>query len=123
MKRAGIPPQDGRRVSASVLAQMGVCEKRVVFEQRYGRRRTLAQLEALQRGLRAHQRFFHDGHLVPGGHQRRLSRSAALRPGHRVVSALSALLVYLTMVVRIAWRRIRGVAESWSRALGQNDGK
>lgn len=45
-------------VSASELAQMGVCERLVVFEYRYGRRRTVEQRHAIQRGLRAHQRFY-----------------------------------------------------------------
>lgn len=45
-------------VSASELAQMGVCERLVVFEYRYGKRRTKAQRQAIQRGLLAHQRFY-----------------------------------------------------------------
>lgn len=45
-------------VSASELAQMGVCERLAVFEYRYGKRRTVEQRQAIQRGLRAHQRFY-----------------------------------------------------------------
>jgi hypothetical protein len=53
---------DGRRnardaVSASALAQMGVCERLVVFEHREGSRMTAAKKAALQRGLSAHRRF------------------------------------------------------------------
>ncbi|MEI8158615.1 MAG: hypothetical protein WCH60_17265 [Burkholderiales bacterium] len=54
----------GRRrvsVSASELAQMGVCERLVVFEHRYGKRLSLVQHQAIKRGLRAHTRFFGEG--------------------------------------------------------------
>lgn len=56
----------GRRrasVSASELAQMGVCERMVVFEHRYGKRRTVEQQQAIKRGQRAHLRFYRDGHM------------------------------------------------------------
>lgn len=49
------------RVSASELAQMGVCERRVKFEHDRGRRRTPEQLQAMERGLRAHETFYRDG--------------------------------------------------------------
>jgi hypothetical protein len=49
------------RVSASELAQMGVCERRVKFERDRGRRRTPEQLQAMERGLRAHETFYRDG--------------------------------------------------------------
>lgn len=51
------------RVSASELAQMGVCERLVVFEKCYSKRRTLMQQQAIQRGQHAHQRFYLDRHL------------------------------------------------------------
>ncbi|HRH86779.1 MAG TPA: hypothetical protein PLO41_08015 [Rubrivivax sp.] len=44
-------------MSASALAQMGVCERLVVFEHHDGKRLTLAQRVALRRGLSAHRRF------------------------------------------------------------------
>lgn len=44
-------------VSASALAQMGVCERLVVFEHHEGKRPTPAQRVALERGLRAHRQF------------------------------------------------------------------
>jgi hypothetical protein len=44
-------------VSASDLAQMGVCERRVVLAARLGERRTAQQLAAAARGTRAHRRF------------------------------------------------------------------
>jgi hypothetical protein len=59
-------------VSASQLAQMGVCERLVVFEHRHGRVQTLAGREATERGLRAHERFHADGlaDLVHPGRRR-----------------------------------------------------
>jgi hypothetical protein len=50
-----------KAVRASELAQMGVCERRVVFEHRYGKRHTAAQRAAIRRGLQEHERFFRDG--------------------------------------------------------------
>jgi len=47
-------------VGASELAQMGVCERLVVFEHRYGTRRTAEQQRAAMRGLRAHKRFYRE---------------------------------------------------------------
>jgi len=47
-------------VRASELAQMGVCERLVVFEHRYGRRRTAEQQLAAMRGLRSHKRFYRE---------------------------------------------------------------
>jgi len=49
-------------VSASELAQMGVCERLVVFEHRYGKRRTMEQQLAIKRGLLAHERFYRERH-------------------------------------------------------------
>ena len=51
-----------RGVSASDLAQMGVCERLVKFERHCGRRRTSDQLQAMDRGCRAHERFYLDRH-------------------------------------------------------------
>ncbi len=52
----------GASVSASELAQMGVCERLVVFEHRYGKRRTVEQQHAIKRGLLAHERFYRERH-------------------------------------------------------------
>ncbi|MDO8774721.1 MAG: hypothetical protein Q7K57_39660 [Burkholderiaceae bacterium] len=49
-------------VSASELAQMGVCERLVVFEHQYGKRRTAEQQRAAMRGLQAHARFYRERH-------------------------------------------------------------
>ena len=48
-------------VSASELAQMGACERLVLFEARYGKRKSPCQQEAIERGRTEHDRFFKDG--------------------------------------------------------------
>ena len=40
---------------------MGVCERRVKFEHDRGRRRMPEQLQAMERGRRAHEAFYQDG--------------------------------------------------------------
>lgn len=50
-----------KSVSASELAQMGVCERLVIFEHRYGKRSTASQRAAIQRGLKEHDRFYLEG--------------------------------------------------------------
>lgn len=54
-------------VSASELAQMGVCEQLVQFEHLYGRRRSAGQLADMARGDREHRRFFREGALERKG--------------------------------------------------------
>ena len=58
--------KDAKAVSASALAQMGVCERLVRFEHRNGTRRTASQRAAIRRGLQAHDRFFRDGLRMSG---------------------------------------------------------
>lgn len=53
-----------RAVRASELAQMGVCERLVVFEHRFGKRSTEHQRRAIKRGLAAHDQFYREGVLV-----------------------------------------------------------
>lgn len=57
----------GSRVSATQLAQMGVCEKLVVFEHRHGKRPSEAQRVALERGLRAHRHFLRQASRTTAG--------------------------------------------------------
>jgi hypothetical protein len=52
---------DGRMVSASDLAQMGRCERLVVFEHLHGCRRTAPQQEARARGVAAHMQYGREG--------------------------------------------------------------
>ena len=54
-------PVSGRMVSASELAQMGRCERLVVFEHLYGSRRTARQRHARARGLVEHEQFYREG--------------------------------------------------------------
>lgn len=48
-------------VSASDLAQMGRCERLVVFEHLHGRRGTARQRHARARGLVEHEQFYREG--------------------------------------------------------------
>jgi hypothetical protein len=47
-------------VWASELAEMGACERRVLFAARYGRRLSAAQAAAARRGVLAHAQFRRD---------------------------------------------------------------
>ena len=64
-RRRRVPKVD--LVSASELAQMGICERRVKFEHDRGKRRTPEQLQAMERGSRAHETFYRDGQDVAQG--------------------------------------------------------
>ena len=48
-------------VSASDLAQMGVCERRIRFEAQYGKRSSRERAETTRRGIREHEKFFQEG--------------------------------------------------------------
>lgn len=61
MKAAGKRRRRSASVIASELAQMGVCERLVVFEHRYGKRSSTEQRAAITRGLRAHEQFYREG--------------------------------------------------------------
>ena len=47
--------------SASELARMGACERLVLFEAKYGKRKSRCQQEAIERGRTEHDKFFKDG--------------------------------------------------------------
>lgn len=53
--------QGNRAVSASELAQMGRCERLVLFEHLHGRRRTASQQRDRQRGRLSHEQFEREG--------------------------------------------------------------
>lgn len=55
--------QEADTVSASALAQMGICERRVVFEQQRGHCVSEEQVRARRRGTHAHRGFFLEGNL------------------------------------------------------------
>ena len=71
MDRSGCRARRPDVVSASELAEMGVCERRVLLAHRHGPRRTSAQRRAMRRGLRAHERFHRDGLAAREGAIRR----------------------------------------------------
>lgn len=90
----------GSHVSASQLAQMGMCETLVVFEHRYGKRPRPSQRLALKRGRRAHQRFLRQAGPNTPPALGSLSRSIA-----RVVAeSLRSCMLWC----RVAWRYLRG---------------
>lgn len=77
MNRKRVPrPRDA--VSASELAEMGVCERRVLLAQHHGRWRTTAQQRAMRRGMDAHARFHRDGLAAreASGRRRRISQTS-----------------------------------------------
>jgi len=53
--------ESDRMVSASDLAQMGRCERLVVFEHLHGSRRTAEQQRARERGMVEHKHFYREG--------------------------------------------------------------
>ncbi|MGJ9418777.1 CFI-box-CTERM domain-containing protein [Massilia sp. CMS3.1] len=72
-RKGGLRTGDGRQsgkkvnaVGASELAQMGVCERLVVFEHHFGKRRSLRQRGAIKRGQIAHKQFYRDGASISG---------------------------------------------------------
>ena len=64
MKAARRCRRPSASVSASDLAQMGVCERLVVFEHRYGKRCLPEQWAAIERGRREHERFHREGRIA-----------------------------------------------------------
>lgn len=99
-----------RVVSASDLAQMGVCERLVVFEQRYGKRRTPMQQQAIRRGQYAHQRFYRNRHLDIAA-----NGDSSMRPWS------SVLYGWLRRAVRVALRPIHRCIDLWAKAVEPGD--
>ena len=64
MKAAAKRRRRSASVSASELAQMGVCERLVVLEHRYGKRRLPEQTAAIERGQREHEQFYREGRIA-----------------------------------------------------------
>jgi hypothetical protein len=92
-------------VSASELAGMGVCERRVLLAHRHGPRRTLAQRRALRRGLRAHKRFHRDGLAANEGASGRRCPTAFASFGRWFVGLCARIA--LAVLCRLAGRRHR----------------
>ncbi|MDZ7855740.1 hypothetical protein [Sphaerotilus sp.] len=90
-------------VSASELARMGLCERMVVLEHRFGQRLSVAGLAATARGRRAHARFLREGKRAPG--------DEPLRPAGHVCNARG-----FVAKLRSAWRYLRSQGR-WLRML------
>ncbi len=107
MRKRSRRSDNGRIVSASDLAQMGRCERLVVFEHLHGRRRTAQQQRARERGVVEHERFYREG----------LATSAqAIRKGRCFIATCVFGEAWQTQVLR----RFRDVAlrsNAWGRRL------
>jgi len=112
MKMPGNQPSADLHVSASELAQMGVCERLVVFEKCYGKRRTQARQRAIRRGLHAHQRFYRGRHLDAFAYR------------HSVIATRIASVLYgwLRRAMRGTLWSIRWCIALWAKAVGGSDG-
>ena len=101
------------RVSASELAQMGVCERLVVFEKCYGKRRTLVQQQAIRRGQHAHQRFYLDRHL-----------DASAKGCFAITATRIALVLYgwMRRVARSTLWPLRWCIALWVKTVEHSDG-
>jgi hypothetical protein len=55
-----------RLVSATELAEMGLCEMRVVLNHRHGKRTTPVQRDDMKRGIAAHTRYLEQGRAAAG---------------------------------------------------------
>ena len=93
-------------VEASELAQMGVCERLVVFEHRYGRQRTAEQQRAAMRGLRAHKRFYRE------------RQGDSARQGRCFVEHFR----YWARKLQRAWYRLIRYVARWLQAPESRDG-
>lgn len=112
MKKRVETSSKGLRVSASELAQMGVCERLVVFEKCYGKRRSRMQRQAMHRGVHAHQRFYRAGKLD------------AFTTGRSVFASrtLATLLGWLMKAARVAAWPLRWCIALWAKAVERSDG-
>ena len=130
---------------------MGVCERLVVFEQRYGKRFTLEQKGAMLRGQRVHERFYCDGQIdsaregrcfvaaivfgeVPETMVLRNFRDRVMRrwPGGRWLTAILERLALLIShipdrsslgrsIVRAILRPVLWCADRWLKSIGTVD--
>jgi hypothetical protein len=80
------PPCKAKVIRASELAQMGVCEQRVVFEHHYGPRRTHQDREAMLLGQRMHDLYHREALWI-------LRRPPSFRFVRGMVRALVAWIV------------------------------
>lgn len=125
---------------------MGVCERLVMFEHRYGKRRLPEQQAAIERGRRKHERFYREGRIAstssgrcfiatmvfgegPETQSLRAFRDQVLRRGptgrrlivtyYRVASSVCRMLEqqpWMHSVLRIALRPAIWLAIRWMSA-------
>lgn len=97
--RTTLGAERGKRlVSASALADMAVCERRLRLQATLGVRRTAEQELAARRGIVRHQLFLRDARLVQPKLQTSLPRHAGL------VDWLRRLLLLVLRAVGLARR-------------------
>ena len=111
MDRSGFRARRPDIVSASELAEMGVCERRVLLAHRHGPRQTSTQRRAMRRGLRAHERFHRDGLAASEGESRRRPTAFALFGRW-----------FVGLCTRIALAVLRSLAGRRNRARDPGDG-
>lgn len=98
-------------VSASELAEMGVCERRVLLAHRNGPRRTSAQRSAMRSGSRAHERFHRDGLAAREGASRRRSPTVLASVGQWIVGLCTRIALALLRSLAGRKRRPRDPGE------------
>ena len=90
-----------RFVSASELAEMGFCEKKVLLTHRLGRRVSVARLDAQSMGLEAHGDFHRDAfHVAPA------VKSSVAKPWCFIASELFGQGAWETGALRMGRDRI-----------------
>jgi hypothetical protein len=101
-----------RSISASELAQMGVCERLVVFEHLAGRQRTLQQAQAMRRGQRLHRQFYAERQF-DSDHR---SRGFVAAPAHSEGLAVIAVKLFRARARwRYWWKTVVHRAVWWAR--------
>lgn len=113
MDRSGFRARRPDVVSASELAEMGVCERRVLLAHHHGLRQTSAQRRAMRRGLRAHERFHRDGLAAKEGGSRR----------RRPIAFASSSRWFVGVCLRIALAVLRSLAGYGRRARDPGEGR
>lgn len=95
----------GPHVRASELAEMGVCERKVLLAARYGKRISATQVADARRGVHAHAQFWRNARPLDAASISR-ERESPLRV---LTSGLGLLLMPLLWLVR---KLIDGVRRS-----------
>jgi hypothetical protein len=98
-------------VSASELSRLAYCERQIAYDAIFGRRTSAAQRQAQERGLRAHEEFYRQGHRIAATGQ--ASRAASRTSTHlcvsvvRVIRALGRALCIAGRLLAALWRLAR----------------